>query len=76
MLEGGIGFVSELGGADEDLADEALQLLVGWLTGDRLTDRRTRRNAGGSPRADPPFADAWRWGAFYVAGRPTLELAG
>jgi CHAT domain-containing protein len=26
--------------------------------------------------ADPPFADAWRWGAFYVAGRPTLELAG
>ena len=39
MLEGGIEFVSELGGADEDLADEALQLLVAWLTGDRLTDR-------------------------------------
>ena len=39
MLEGGIDFVSELGSADEDLADEALQLLVGWLTGDRLTDR-------------------------------------
>jgi hypothetical protein len=39
LLEGGIDFVSELGSADEDVADEALQLLVGWLTGDRLTDR-------------------------------------
>jgi CHAT domain-containing protein len=25
---------------------------------------------------DPPFADAWRWAAFYAAGGPTVELAG
>jgi hypothetical protein len=25
---------------------------------------------------DPPFADAWRWAAFYAAGRPTVVFAG
>jgi transcription termination factor NusB len=34
------------------------------------------RFPAGEKDHDPPFADAWRWGAFYVAGRPTLELAG
>lgn len=48
-----------------DLADETENPLV-----------RLELEAYADGLEDPPFADAWRWAAFYAAGRPTVVFAG
>jgi hypothetical protein len=52
VVQGGIEFAYDLAQTDAALADEAIEILVAWLTGDELTDRadeahRARRPAGG-----------------------------